>query len=322
VLAVAGGVVAQALHLALVLAAAPFVVGAVRWLKARLMGRRGAAPLQPWRDFVKLLRKRPVLAENASWISHGAPYAAVAATVVAVALVPSFARGMALAPVGDLVLVAGLLALARVAMALAGLDAGTAFGGLGAAREMAFASLAEPALVLAALTLAILAGTTNLDAIAGAFGAGGGGLGLRVSLGLALVALLAVAVAENARVPVDNPATHLELTMVHEAMLLEASGRHLALWEYQGALRLTLWLALLAAVFAPVGLAPPGAGPVGWAVGLVAWAAKMAALALALAVFESAIAKMRVFRVPEFLGAALLLGLLGAVLLFVSTGLS
>jgi formate hydrogenlyase subunit 4 len=135
------------------------------------------------------------------------------------------------------------------------------------------------------------------------------------------VALLGVAVAENARIPVDNPATHLELTMVHEAMLLESSGRHLALWEFASALRLVLWLSLLA-VFAPFGLAPPGAGPLSWIVGLLAWAAKMAALAFALAFFESAIAKMRVFRVPEFLGAALLLGLLGAVLLFVSTGLA
>jgi formate hydrogenlyase subunit 4 len=185
---------------------------------------------------------------------------------------------------------------------------------------MSFAALAEPALLLGVMSLAILAGTTNLDAVAGALLEGG--LGLRVSLGLALVALIGVAVAENARIPVDNPATHLELTMVHEAMILEASGRHLALWEYQAALRLTLWLALLAAVFLPGGQAPPGAGPLAWAAGLAAWAAKMAALGFALAVFESSIAKMRVFRVPEFLGAALLLGLLGAIYLFVSTGLS
>ena len=131
-----------------------------------------------------------------------------------------------------------------------------------------------------------------------------------------------MAVAENARIPVDNPATHLELTMVHEAMILEASGRHLALWEYAAMLRLTLWLALLAAVFLPLGQAPAGAAPHVWVVGLAAWVVKMGALALALAAFESAIAKMRVFRVPEFLGAALLLGLLGAILLFVSTGLS
>ena len=315
-----GAVLTQLLHLALVLAAAPLVVGVTRWLKARLMGRRGAPPLQPYRDLDKLLRKRPVLAENASWVSELAPYAGVVAPLAAATLVPGFARGMALAPVGDLVVVAGLLALARMALALAGMDVGTAFGGLGAAREMGFSAFAEPALLLCAMSFAILAGSTNLDAIGAGFVQGAPGL--RVSLGLAAVAMLAVAVAENARIPVDNPATHLELTMVHEAMLLESSGRHLALWEYGAALRLTLWFALLAALFLPHGTAPAGAGPIAWAVGLVAWAAKMGGLCLALAVLESAIAKMRVFRVPEFLGAATLLALLAAALLFVSTGLA
>jgi formate hydrogenlyase subunit 4 len=272
------------------------------------------------RDFVKLLRKRPVLAENASWVSEVAPYAGLAAILVAVTLIPSFSRGMLLAPMADLILVAGLLALGRVSLALAGMDAGTAFGGLGVAREMSFAAFAEPALLLAVLTFAILAGSTNLDVIAATFQ--DGQLGLRVSLALAAVALLAVALAENARIPVDNPTTHLELTTVHEAMLLESSGRHLALWDFQAALRLTMWLSLLAAVFLPFGAAPAGAGPLAWMLGLLAWLAKMAGLCLALAVFESSIAKMRVFRVPEFLGAALLLALLAAALLFVSTGLA
>jgi formate hydrogenlyase subunit 4 len=313
-------VLTQLLHLALVLAAAPLVVGGVRWLKARMMGRIGPHPLQPWRDLLKLLRKRPVMADNASWISRAAPYLAVAAAAAALALVPSFSRAMLLAPLGDLILIAGLLALGRVALALAGMDVGTAFGGLGAAREMSFAALAEPALLLAVLTFAILAGTTGLEAIAATFQ--DGALGLRVSLALALIALCAVAVAENARIPVDNPATHLELTMVHEAMILEASGRHLALWEAASALRLTLWLALIVAVFLPFGSAPAGFAPLGWMAGIVAWVAKMALLCFVLAAFESAIAKMRVFRVPEFLGVALLLGLLGAILLFVSTRLA
>ncbi|WP_137179115.1 respiratory chain complex I subunit 1 family protein [Roseomonas sp. AR75] len=310
----------QMLHLALVLAAAPLVVGGVRWLKARMMGRIGPHPLQPWRDLLKLLRKRPVMADNASWISRAAPYLAVAAVVAALALVPSFSRAMLFAPLSDLLLIAGLLALGRVALALAGMDVGTAFGGLGAAREMSFAALAEPALLLVALTFAILAGTTGLEAIAATFQ--DGAVGLRVSLALALIALCAVAVAENARIPVDNPATHLELTMVHEAMILESSGRHLALWEAAAALQLTLWLALIVAVFLPFGTAPAGFAPLGWMLGLVAWVAKMALLCFVLAFFESAIAKMRVFRVPEFLGVALLLGLLGAILLFVSTRLA
>ncbi|MCK8785384.1 NADH-quinone oxidoreductase subunit H [Roseomonas sp. NAR14] len=319
-LSLLGAVLAQILHVALVLVAAPFLLGVLEWLRARLLGFRGASPRQPWRDLLRLLRKRPVLAESASWISRAAPYAAVAATAVAAALVPGFARGMALAPLSDLLVVAGLLGVARVALALAGMDAGTAFGGLGAAREMAFAAFAEPALLLAAMSFAILTGSTNIDFIATAFA--GGAPGLRVSLALALLALLAVALAENGRIPVDNPATHLELTMVHEAMLLEASGRHLALWQYAAALRLLLWLALLNALFLPYGTAPAAAGPLAWVVAAVLWAGRMLLLAAALAVFERAIAKMRVFRVPEFLGAALLLGLLGAVLLFVSTGLT
>ncbi len=313
-------ILTQLLHVALVVLAAPLLVGGIRWLKARMLGRRGASPLQPWRDLDKLLRKRPVLAENASAVSEVAPYLGFAACLTALALVPSFALGMALAPLADLLLVAGLLALARMALALTGLDVGTAFGGLGAAREMSFASFAEPALLVAALSFVMLAGSSNLDQIAAALR--DGGFGLRISLALAAAAMLAVAVAENARIPVDNPATHLELTMVHEAMLLESSGRHLALWEAQAALRLTLWLALIVAIFLPFGTAPAGAGPLAWALGLLAWVVKMAGLALALAVFESAIAKMRVFRVPEFLGAALLLALLAAALLFVSTGLS
>ena len=313
-------ILTQLLHVALVVLAAPLLVGGIRWLKARMLGRRGASPLQPWRDLDKLLRKRPVLAENASAVSEVAPYLGFAACLTALALVPSFALGMALAPLADLLLVAGLLALARMALALTGMDVGTAFGGLGAAREMSFASFAEPALLVAALSFVMLAGSSNLDQIAAALR--DGGFGLRISLALAAAAMLAVAVAENARIPVDTPATHLELTMVHEAMLLESSGRHLALWEAQAALRLTLWLALIVAIFLPFGTAPAGAGPLAWALGLLAWVVKMAGLALALAVFESAIAKMRVFRVPEFLGAALLLALLAAALLFVSTGLS
>jgi formate hydrogenlyase subunit 4 len=314
------GIVTQLLHLALVLAAAPLAVGGVRWMKARLMGRAGAHPLQPWRDFCKLLRKRPVLAEHASGMTTAAPYVAVAAAIAAVALVPSFSRAMALSPLSDLLVIAALLALGRVALALAGMDAGTAFGGLGAAREMSFAALAEPGLLLVVLILAMLAGTTGLDAIAAAFQ--DNALGLRVSLALALIATCAIAIVENARIPADNPATHLELTMVHEAMILEASGRHLALWEAASALRLTLWLALIAALFVPFGTAPAGFAPLGWIVGIVAWVAKMALLCAVLAAFESAIAKMRVFRVPEFLGVALLLGLLGAILLFVSTRLA
>ena len=315
-----GSLVTQLLHVALILAAAPVLVGLVRWLKARLMGRRGPHLLQPWRDLLKLLRKRPVLAETSSVISRVAPYLALGATALAAALVPSFAQGMLLAPMADLVLIGGLLALARVALALNGHDAGTPFGGMGAAREMTFAVFAEPALLVCVMVFAVLAGGSNLDAIAAVLREGN--MGLRVSLLFAAMALIAVTLAENARIPVDNPATHLELTMVHEAMLLEASGRHLAVWEMQSALKLALWFALLAAIFLPFGTAPAGSGPIAWTLGAALWVVKMGLLALGLAFFESAIAKMRVFRVPDFLGGALLLALLAAALIFVSTGLA
>jgi formate hydrogenlyase subunit 4 len=319
-MAVLGSLLTQLLHLGLMLFAAPLLVGVVRWLKSRLMGRRGPHPMQPWRDLLKLLQKRPVLAESASIVSRVAPYLALGATLLAAALVPSFAFGMILAPVADLLLIGGLLALSRVALALNGHDAGTPFGGLGAGRELTFAVFAEPALLVCVMVFAVLIGTTNLNAIG--HGLSDGQIGVRVSLLFAAVALVAVALAENARVPVDNPATHLELTMVHEAMLLEASGRHLALWEMQAALKMLVWLGLLATLFLPFGTAAPGSGPFSWAMGLLAWAVKIGLLALALAVFESAIAKMRVFRVPEFLGGALMLALLAAALIFVSTGLA
>ena len=199
------------------------------------------------------------------------------------------------------------------------MDVGTSFGGIGSSREVMIASLAEPAMIMIIFTLALLAGTTQLSSIAGFMLETN--VGLRVSLGLALVALIMVAIAENARIPIDNPATHLELTMVHEAMVLEYSGRHLAMIEAAAALKLLLYVSLLGCVFLPWGMAAPHAGLLADAVGVAAYVLKLAVGGLLLAVFETAIAKMRVFRVPQFLGAALMLGLLGTLLLFVSRGL-
>jgi formate hydrogenlyase subunit 4 len=283
-----------------------------------MLGRRGPPLIQPWRDLQRLLRKEPVLAENASFVFAAAPVAVLAATASAAALVPSFALGMTSAPVADLLVIAGLLALARVTLALAAMDIGTAFGGIGASREMTFSTFTEPALMLVFLTFALLVGTTNLDIVAETVREGG--LGLRVSLGLVLVSTLIIAVSENGRVPVDNPATHLELTMVHEAMVLEYSGRHLAFIEYAAALRLVVWISLLGALFLPFGMAQAGSGPVAWVIGILAWVAKQVVACTAIGVIEASLAKMRVFRVPEFLGVALLLGLLAALYLFVSTG--
>ncbi len=311
-------ILTQLLHAALMLLAAPLLTGVIRKVKARLLGRRGPSVLQPYRDLIRLLRKQPIVAENASALFTIAPAAGFAVVFTAVLLVPSFAHGMIGAPLADLLVIFGLLALARCIQALAAMDIGTAFGGIGASRDMAFATLAEPGIILVVLILAWLTGSTNLDLISLLFR--DAAPGLRVSLGLGLIALIAISLAENARMPVDNPSTHLELTMVHEAMLLEYSGRHLALMHAQAMLKLLLWMGLIGGIFFPFGSALPGAGPLAWLVGLGAWAGKTLVLAVLLAVFEVSIAKMRVFRVPEFLGAALLLALLGVIFLFVSTG--
>jgi formate hydrogenlyase subunit 4 len=230
--------------------------------------------------------------------------------------VPTFATGLVFSFAADMIAIVALLGSARFVLALAGLDVGTSFGGIGSSREMMIASIAEPAMLMAVFTLSLLAGSTQLSSIAAFMQ--GPDVGLRVSLALALVGLVMVAIAENARIPVDNPATHLELTMVHEAMILEYSGRHLALIEAASFLKLLLYLSVVACVFVPWGVAVAGEGLAAYLAGVAAYVAKLAAAGFLLAVFETAIAKMRVFRVPEFLGAALMLGFLATLLLFVS----
>jgi len=305
----------QGLQMLLVLAVAPFVLGFTRKLKARLLRRRGPPIIQPYRDLLRLSRKEVVLAENASWLFRSAPYMIFATTWVAAALVPTFATGLYFSWSADLIAITALLGSARLFLALAGMDVGTSFGGIGASREMMFASLAEPAMLMIAFTVALVAGSTQLSHVAAFMQSHAG---LRVSLGLALVGLIIVSIAENARIPVDNPATHLELTMVHEAMVLEYSGRHIALIEMAAALKLVLYISLIACIFLPWGIATNGDGPVAYALGVTAYVGKLMASSVLLVVFETSIAKMRVFRVPEFLGIALMLGLLGTLLLFVS----
>lgn len=303
----------------LVLLLAPLLTGWVRWLKARLLRRRGPSLLQPYRDLFKLLHKEVVLAESASWLFRAAPYLIFAALWVAASLVPTFAGGLPFSWAADLIAIVALLGTARFFLALAGLDVGTSFGGIGSSREMMIASLAEPAMLMMVFTLSLLAGATELSSVAHFMLTAD--VGLRVSLGLALLALIIVAIAENARIPVDNPATHLELTMVHEAMVLEYSGRHLALIEVGASLKLLLYVSLVACIFTPWGMASVGAG---WSAYLSAvgfYVAKLAFGGVLLALFETSIAKMRVFRVEQFLSVALTLGLLGALLLFVSRSL-
>jgi len=313
------GIAVQGAQMALVLLLAPLLTGFVRKVKARLLRRQGPSVLQPYRDFLRLLRKEVVLAENASWLFRVTPYLIFATTWVAAALIPTFATGLMFSWTADLIAIIALLGSARFFLALAGMDVGTSFGGIGSSREVMIATLAEPAMLLVIFTLALVAGSTQLSTVA-AFMASTG-VGLRVSLGMVLIALVMVALAENARLPVDNPATHLELTMVHEAMVLEYSGRHLAMIELAAWLKLLLYISLIACVFAPWKLAVFGSGPAAYSSGAAAYIAKLAAGGILLALFETATAKMRVFRVPQFLGAALMLGLLGTLLLFVSRSL-
>jgi formate hydrogenlyase subunit 4 len=318
-MAVIGDLLVQFVQMALVVLLAPLLTGYIRKVKARLLRRRGPSVIQPYRDLLRLMRKEVVLAENASWLFRVTPYLIFAATWVAAALVPTFAAGLIFSWSADIIAIIALLASARFFLALAGLDVGTSFGGIGSSREVMIASLAEPAMLLTVFSLALLAGSTQLSTIAGFMGSSE--VGLRVTLGMALVALVMVAIAENGRIPVDNPATHLELTMVHEAMVLEYSGRHLALIELSASLKLLLYMSLIGSVFVPWGLALAGDGLPAYATGIAAFAFKIAVLGGLLAVFETAIAKMRVFRVPEFLGSALMLALLGMLLLFVSRSL-
>ncbi|NLS17587.1 formate hydrogenlyase [Rhizobium sp. P40RR-XXII] len=310
---------AQAFQMSLVVLLAPLLTGVVRMFKARLLRRRGPSLIQPYRDLIRLLRKEAVVAENASWLFRAAPYLIFAATWVAAAIIPTFATGLLFSWTADLIAIIALLGSARFFLALAGMDVGTSFGGIGSSREMMIATLAEPSMLLIIFTLALVAGSTQLSAIAAFMTSPQ--VGLRVSLAIALIALVMVAIAENARIPVDNPATHLELTMVHEAMVLEYSGRHLAMIELAASLKLLLYISLIACLFAPWKLVAFGVGPLAYLIGLFAYLAKLAAGGALLALFETATAKMRVFRVPEFLGAALMLGLLAALLRFVSRGL-
>jgi len=308
----------QGLQMMLVLGLAPLLIGFTRKAKARMLRRRGPPLLQPYLDLLRLIRKEAVIAENASWLFRAGPYMIFAATWVAAALVPTFATGLLFSWTADLIAITALLGSARFFLSLVGMDVGTSFGGIGSSREMMIATLAEPAMMLIVLTLAIAAGTTRLAGVADFFLAEP--FAVRVSLALSLVALVIVALAENARIPVDNPVTHLELTMVHEAMVLEYSGRHLALIEAASHLKLVLYISLLICLFAPFGMAPASAGVTGWLIGLAAWTAKLLFGAALLGLWEVSIAKMRVFRLPDFVGIAFVFGFLAILLAFLTRG--
>ncbi len=287
---------------------APLFASWIRRVKCVLQNRRAPALLQPYRDLAKLFSKQTLLSYNASPLFRVAPYLIAGATLLAAAVVPLLAVKLPTAAIADVIVLAGFFSLARFFLALAGMDVGTAFGGMGSSREMTLSALAEPAMLMAVFTLAMVAGSTNLSTVIDQILRDG--LALRPSLLFALLSLTLVAVAETGRIPVDNPATHLELTMIHEAMILEYSGRHLALIEWASQLKLMIYGVLIANIFFPWGIATeftPGA----LLIAVLAITAKLGVLGIALATGETVLAKMRLFRVPSFLTLALILALIG-----------
>lgn len=296
------------LHALIYIALAPLLVGWIRKVKARLQNRRGASVFQPYRDLKKLFTKEVHVAHTASPLFRIAPYVVLVSTWLAAMTIPAIAVDVPTSAVADLIVLVGLLALGRFFLALAGMDVGTAFGGMGASREMLISALAEPAMLMAVFTLTMQAHSTNLSTVV----AHQLDLGftLKPSLLFALAALSLVAIAETGRIPVDNPATHLELTMIHEAMLLEYSGRHLALMEWAAHIKLMLYAVLIVAVFFPWGMARTVDQPA-LAIAMLATLGKLAVLGVVLATAETVLAKMRLFRAPALLNLALLLGLIG-----------
>src|SRR5689334_968957 len=306
-------VVAQTIVL---LAVSPFIVGLIRKVKARLQVRQGASVFQPYADLAKLFRKQPVVSTTTSWIFTATPYILFASTLAAGLLVPVFVSRTPLAFAGNIIALVYLFALGTFFLILAGLDAGSAFGGMGSSREAIVASLAEPAMMLSIFAIALTAGSTNLSTVVHKTALMEGIVTDPSPHLMAFAALFIVALAETGRMPVDNPATHLELTMIHEGMVLEYSGRYLALIEWAAGLKLTVFLSLIANVFAPWGIATT-MSPAAMGIGLLVYVAKIGVLAVLIGVIECMFAKLRLFRVTDLLGVAFILALLGLLFFYI-----
>lgn len=309
-------ILAQAVVL---LCVSPAIVGLINKVKARLQCRQGAGILQPYADLNKLFRKQPVLSTTTTWIFTATPYIVFASTVTAGLLIPVFASQMPLNFAGNIIAFVYLLALGRFFLILAGLDSGSSFGGMGSSREAIVASLTEPAMIMAIFAIALTAGSTNLSTIVHRTALLEGIATDPSPHLMALAAVFIVALAETGRVPVDNPATHLELTMIHEAMVLEYSGRYLALLEWASAIKLLVFLTLIANVFAPWGIATSFT-PMALSIGLAVYLIKVAGLALLIGTIECMFAKLRLFRVTDLLGVAFILALLGLLFFYMLRG--
>jgi len=299
----------QVLEIVAALVAAPIFLGWVNQCRAWLQNRRAPSIWLPYRNIRKLFHKDAVIAENASPLFRAAPYVVFGTMVVAAGIIPSMGTRLPLVAAADAIALVGLFATARVFVSLAAMDVGTAFGTLGARREMMVGFLAEPALLMVIFVASLISATTALPAISEHLATQT--LGLYPSLAFSAIAFTLVLLAENARIPVDNPATHLELTMIHEAMLLEYSARHLALMEWGAALKLFNYACIGFALFVPWGVATGDIGPVGLLAAIAALALKLALAGAGLAVIETVSAKMRVMRAPEFLASAFLFAVLG-----------
>ncbi len=311
-----GALTVVAAQVVLMLAVAPFIVGLIRKVKARLQCRHGASVFQPYADLAKLFRKQPVVSTTTSWIFTAAPCILFASTLSAGLLVPAFLSQTPLNFAGNIIALVYLLALGTFVLILAGLDAGSAFGGMGSSREAIVLSLTEPAMILSIFAIALTAGSTNLSTIVHKTARLEGIVTDPSPHLMALAALCIVAIAETGRVPVDNPATHLELTMIHEAMALEYSGRYLALVEWSAGLKLVVFLTLIANVFAPWGIATTPT-PAAIGIGLLIYVVKISGLAIVMGVIECMFAKLRLFRVTDFLGVAFILALLGLLFFYI-----
>jgi formate hydrogenlyase subunit 4 len=287
---------------------APLMLGWINNCRAWLQNKSAPGLLQPYRTLRKLFHKDAVLAHNASSLFRMAPYIIFGCMVLAASIVPVVETNLPFAYAADAIALVGVFALARVFMALAAMDIGTAFGSLGARREMLVAFLAEPALLMVLFTPALISQSTSLNTMVATLGQRE--FALFPSLAYAAVAFVMVLLAENARIPIDNPATHLELTMIHEAMILEYSARHLAMMEWAAAIKLMIYCAIGIALFMPWGIVAAGSWPL-LPVATLVLAAKLLVAGGGLAVLETVSAKMRIFRAPEFLGMAFLLGVLG-----------
>lgn len=304
----------EALQILILLFAAPAFTGWVRTVKCRMQGRTYAGIFQPYRNIAKLFAKDVILAENASWIFRSTPYIVFGVTVMIGGIIPFISTDLPFAATADVIALVMLFAIIRFFTALAGMDIGTAFGGMGSSREMTISSLAEPAMLMAVFTVSLAANSTSLPQMVKVIGQGE--FILRPSLAFALLAYIMVHLTETGRVPVDNPATHLELTMIHEAMILEYSGRHLALIEWAGMMKLFIFSSLGIAIFCPWGIAASG-DLVAMLVATVLLAVKLAVLGVIIVLIETGLAKMRLFRLTEFLGTAFLLATLGMLSFFI-----